>query len=137
MNIGRKIYYERTTGNIIQDTGERYGSVVETTPEQDFASYQALAERVPETVGLLQLEYGQYAADFAESTGYKVDVSGDVPELVFTYPNPGEEPPVYQPPVMEQLAAENKLLKAQNQALADRAEFIEDVIAEMAMMLYS
>lgn len=34
------------------------------------------------------------------------------------------------------LEVENHLLKAQNQALADRAEFIEDVIAEMAMQVY-
>lgn len=34
------------------------------------------------------------------------------------------------------LAAESLLLKAQNQALSDRAEFIEDIIAEMAIKIY-
>ncbi|NJJ37812.1 XkdW family protein [Paenibacillus apii] len=37
---------------------------------------------------------------------------------------------------MSQLEQENKLLKAQNAALSDRADFIEDVIAEMAMQVY-
>lgn len=36
----------------------------------------------------------------------------------------------------EELQAENKLLRAQVQSLADRGEFIEDCIAEMAMQVY-
>lgn len=43
------------------------------------------------------------------------------------------------PTAVERIASletENNLLKAQNQALADRAEFIEDIIAEMAMKVY-
>jgi len=57
MQIGRKIYYEKSTGNVILDTGEREGSVVETTTAQDFASYVVLSQRVPETVGVIQLVY--------------------------------------------------------------------------------
>ena len=37
----------------------------------------------------------------------------------------------------EQLKAENTLLKAQNKALTDRTDFHEDLIAEMAMVVYS
>lgn len=37
---------------------------------------------------------------------------------------------------IEELQAENKLLKAQLQAQSDRADFIEDCIAEMAMQVY-
>lgn len=37
---------------------------------------------------------------------------------------------------MEKLEAENKLLKARNQALSERADFIEDLIAEIAMQVY-
>ena len=62
--IGRKIYYNKATGNIIIDTGERQGSVVETTLDQDFLSYTALIERVKDTVGVIQLTYGQYADKF-------------------------------------------------------------------------
>ncbi|REK68009.1 MAG: hypothetical protein C6P35_03300 [Cohnella sp.] len=106
MDIGRRIYYDRTTGNIILDTGERSGDVVETTVEQDFAAYKSLAERVPETVGMLQLEYGQYAQDFATCSGYRVDVSGDEPKLVFSYPDPNEPEaePAYQKPLSEQVS---------------------------------
>jgi hypothetical protein len=106
MQIGRRIYYDLATGNIILDTGERSGDVVETTVEQDFAAYKSLAERVPETVGMLQLEYGQYAQDFATCKGYRVDVSGDEPKLAFSYPDPNEPEaePVYQKPLSEQVS---------------------------------
>ena len=64
MIIGRKIYYELVTGNIIQETSERQGSVIETTQEQDFQTYISLSERVPSSVGVIQLTYGQYADKF-------------------------------------------------------------------------
>lgn len=107
MQIGRKLYFELATGNIIQDTGERTGDVIETTREQDFATYAALAQRVPETVGMIQLEYGQYAQDFMECNGYRVDISGAEPKLVFSYPDPNEEleaEPVYRAPLSEQVS---------------------------------
>lgn len=106
MNIGRKIYYDKATGNVIIDTGERSGDVVETTVEQDFEVYRALNERVPETVGVLQLEYGQYIEDFIASNGYCVDVSGDEPQIVFTYPDPeNSQEPIFQPPLSAKFAA--------------------------------
>lgn len=70
--IGRKIYFDKATGNVLVDTGERAGAVVETTQEQDFQTYAALAERVPSTVGCLQLEYGQDSDKFAQYQ-YRVD----------------------------------------------------------------
>ncbi|MGY0692993.1 hypothetical protein ACW2QC_09420 [Virgibacillus sp. FSP13] len=36
----------------------------------------------------------------------------------------------------ESLRIENKLIKVQSQAMSDRADFIDDVIAEMAMQVY-
>jgi hypothetical protein len=112
VEIGRRIYYELATGNIIQNTGERSGSVVETTQEQDFAAYAALAERVPSTVGVLELAYAQNGQDFQTCTGYKVDITGATPTLVFSYPDPNvpPEPPVYQAPLSTQVTE----LKSQN-----------------------
>lgn len=63
--IGRKIYYNKHTGEVIVDTGEREGYVVPTKIEQDFAAYPALQQYESDQVGVLQLEYGQYADRFA------------------------------------------------------------------------
>lgn len=45
-------------------------------------------------------------------------------------------PPPAPPKSNAELQAENELLRAQVQSLADRGEFIEDCIAEMAMQVY-
>ena len=51
------------------------------------------------------------------------------------HPDTGEEPE--EPVTLDSLKAENKLLKAQIQAQADRADFVEDCIAEMAGVVYA
>lgn len=102
--IGRKIYYDKATGNVILDTGEKMGAVIETTIDQDYETYQALKERVRDTVGVIQLEFGQYAEDFAQCNGYRVNP--ETLELEFSYPDPNAtEPqePVYRKPLSEQI----------------------------------
>lgn len=91
MNIGAKIYYDKFTGNVIINTGERSGNVVETTTEQDFAVYTELSERVPDTIGMIQLEFGEYASDVsAGGVITKVDLNTLKP--LFTYPTTDSEP---------------------------------------------
>lgn len=121
MQLGRTIYYDKATGNVIVDTGEREGSVVETTFEQDFEAYAALAERVPATVGHIQLNFGQYSQDFMECNGYRVNP--DTEEIEFSYPDPNEPgaPPVYRQP----LSVEVDNIK-QQQALMQQA--LDDII---------
>ncbi|WP_217596567.1 hypothetical protein [Cohnella sp. GbtcB17] len=107
LQIGRRIYYDKATGNIVVNTGERTGHVVETTIGQDFKAYLALKERDPETVGMLQLEYGEFAEDFMAANGYRVDISSEQPSLLFSYPDPEnpQDSPVYQTPLSAQVAA--------------------------------
>jgi hypothetical protein len=113
MKIGRKIYYDLATGNIILDTGERQGSVVETTIEQDIATFTALSERNRETFDVIELPFGAYQQDFAQCNGYRVNV--ETRELEFSYPDPNEPdaPQVFQKALTEQI----KELKAQDETL--------------------
>lgn len=104
LQIGRRIYYELATGNIIVDTGERMGSVIETTVQQDYESYTTLAERVPATVGMIQLYYGQFAQDFATCNGYRVNPTTQVLEFSYPDPNIPPTPPVYQKPLTEEVS---------------------------------
>lgn len=108
--IGRKIYYELATGNAILDTGERKGDVIETTVEQDISIYTVLTERNRDTFDYIELEYGQYAQDFAECNGYRVDVA--TKSLQFSYPDPNQPTadPIYIKPLTEQVTD----LQAQN-----------------------
>lgn len=104
MKIGRRIYYDVATGNVIVDTGERQGFVKPTTVEQDIQTYQALSERNPETFDYIELEYGQYTQDFAACNGYRVNP--ETREIEFSYPDPSEPeaPLVYQKPLSEEIA---------------------------------
>jgi hypothetical protein len=85
--IGRKIYYELATGNVILDTGERQGDVIETTEDQDWVMYAALQPYQRSAVGVLQLDFGQYADNFAKYP-YHVDVTQSPPIIVWDTANP-------------------------------------------------
>ena len=64
MKIARKIYYDLVTGNVIQEIGEREGSVRETTFEEDYQSYPSLSNFNPLNIGGIQLTFGQYREKF-------------------------------------------------------------------------
>ena len=102
--IGRRIYYDVQTGNVIVDTGERAGYVVPTTVELDIQAYKALSERNRNTFDFIELPYGAYAQDFAVCNGYRVNP--ETKQLEFSYPdlNEPESPLVYQKPLSEEIA---------------------------------
>lgn len=140
MFIGARVYYDKATGNVIQEVGERSGGVIETTTEQDFTSFVTLSERVPESVEMIQFEYGIHKKDY-EAGGIITRIDLETMEPLFTYPDPidPETPQEPRPALSKQveaLAQDNNLLKAQSSALSERADFVEDVIAEMATQVY-
>lgn len=74
MKIGRKLYYDKQTGQAILLTEEQNSQfAVESTKEQDFARYRELMGRNPESVEVLQLAYGQYRGDFEKATSFRVN----------------------------------------------------------------
>jgi hypothetical protein len=115
--IGRKIFYD-DLGNVIIDTGERQGSVIATTIEQDIVTFTALSERNRDTFDVLELEFGAYAQDFAECNGYRV-VNG---ALEFSYPDPNQptQEPVYQQPLSEQV----KQMESSQAAMQEAIDFL-------------
>jgi hypothetical protein len=115
--IGRKVFYELTTGNIIIDTGERQGSVIATSIQQDIATFTALSERNRDTFDVMELPFGAYQQDFAECNGYRVNV--ETGELEFSYPDPNvpDAEPVFVKPLSEEvkgIQSENAELIFQN-----------------------
>lgn len=104
MKIGRRVYYDKTTGNVIVDKGEMEGSVVPTTIEQDIATFTVLSERSRDTFDYIELPFGEYAHDFAECKSYRVNI--ETKDLEFTYPDPNEPeaPPVFQNPLTKKVS---------------------------------
>lgn len=104
MDIGRRVYYETETGNVIFVKEQASGETVQTTIEQDFRFYSVLKERTQETVSVLELPYGAHEQDFKECNGYRVNL--ETLELEFSYPDPNAtelQEPVYQKPLSEQV----------------------------------
>ena len=119
MRIGRTIFYDKQTGNIIVNTGERE-DYVKPTIEQYMNSYRELKERDPETIGYIELEVDEYQQDFEE--GRLVGVDPETEELIFDYSDPAdpEAEPILQTPLstkvtaMGQSLTEIKLTNIQN-----------------------
>jgi chloramphenicol O-acetyltransferase len=110
-SFGRKIFFDKTNGDVIFDTGERIGTIP-TTIEHDVQAYTVLSIRNRDTFDVLELEFGDHAQDFAECNSYRVNVANKT--LEFSYPDPNEPtaPPVYQKPLSEQVSALSEQLKS-------------------------
>jgi hypothetical protein len=123
LKIGRKIFYDNL-GNVIIDTGERQGSVIATTVEQDIETFTALSVRNPDTFDVLELEFGEYAQDFAECNGYRVNV--ETKEMEFSYPDPNEPeaPQVFVKPLSEQIKTLEIQQQQTNEDLASLMDFV-------------
>ncbi|MGF9697565.1 hypothetical protein [Paenibacillus sp. MABNR03] len=119
MEIGARIYYGKETGIVIQEVGERSGVVVETTTEQDFAAYIALAERVPDTVGMIQFEYKEHEQD-REIGGRIARIDLETLEPLFMYPD-SNEPEVPQEP----RPAKSTQVKQRSEQLAKKVHSIK------------
>ncbi len=82
MQIGRKIYYEKTNGVIIWDKGEMEGDVIETTLEQDKEVMPVLTLINSNQLGIKQLAFRELADSFANCTGYKINPITEEVEFV-------------------------------------------------------
>ncbi|WP_145412533.1 hypothetical protein [Paenibacillus xylanexedens] len=126
MDLGPKIYYEKSTGNVIKDLGPKSGGVRETTQEQDFESYLVLAERYPETVGVVKFPFEKYKQDY-EAGGAIERIDLESMEPLFTYPdpiNPEVPPNEPRPPLSMQVTALEEETAALNLAIIDLWETI-------------
>lgn len=135
MKIGAKIYYDNRTGEILVNTGERTGDVRETTEDEDYAAYTSLKNRERDIVGVLQLAYGQYVADYAEGGRIdRIDLETGTPLFVYPDPTGGAGPAIPQPPLSERLEKAEEEVKTLRAADLDNKEMING-LGEMIMSL--
>lgn len=113
--IGTKIYYLKSNGNIIIETGDMMGCVVETSFDEDYNNYTDLSKYAKESIGCIKLEYGELGKLLADhkANSFKVDVSSSPHKLVFEWIDyatgePGEPPKSVEELIKE---AENKIEK--------------------------
>lgn len=138
MKIGRVIFFDKITGEIILVTSEYDNAVIKKSIEEQILTFQELSERNRETFDAIELPHGAYAQDFREGRLLRIDPESQ--ELIFEYPNPEnpDEPIIPDKPLsveIQELKHENTLLKAQNKANADRADFHEEVLTEIILKI--
>lgn len=113
--IGTKIYYLKSNGNIIIESGDMMGCVVETSFDEDYSNYTDLSKYAKDSIGCIKLEYGELGKLLADhkANSFKVDVSSSPHKLVFEWIDYDTGEPVEPPKSVEELIkeAENKIEK--------------------------
>jgi hypothetical protein len=106
--IGKKIYYELTTGTVILTIPENHSqNAINTTKEQDFIMFDVLQARNPIQIGMKQMAYKELQGNFDMATSYMIDKNNN--QVLFQYP----QYEVSQLKKIELLKLENDTLKAQ------------------------
>ena len=127
--IGSKIYYLISNGNVILNTGDMMGCVVETSFDEDYDNYILLKDYAKESIGCLKLEYGELGKLLEEhkANSFKVDVSSSPHKLVFEWIDYDTGEPAPPPKTMEELIKEesDKVRLEYATAIAEIVENIE------------
>jgi len=126
--IGKKIYYETLTGDVILVVPEKHHpDAVNTTKEQDFQMYNVLQARNPELVDVIQLEYGEMQGDFEKANSVKVDL--ETGELLFDFPVLEKS----HSTAINELKQDNESLMQDNEDLKQSIAELTTIIALMQM----
>nr|DAR39528.1 MAG TPA: hypothetical protein [Caudoviricetes sp.] len=127
--IGSKIYYLISNGNVILNTGDMMGCVVETSFDEDYNNYTDLSKYAKDSIGCIKLEYGELGKLLEEhkANSFKVDVSSSPHKLVFEWIDYDTGEPAPPPKTMEELIKEesDKVRLEYATAIAEIVENIE------------
>lgn len=119
----RRIYFDLETGNKLVEVGY-YGYVSVSDVESDIKKHTELLNREVDSFSYLEIPFTDYAQDFAESNGYRVNP--DTKELEFSYPDPNEPeaPPVFQKALSEQIKTLELQQHQTNEDLSALMDFV-------------
>ena len=127
--IGSKIYYLISNGNVILNTGDMMGCVVETSIDEDYNNYTDLNKYAKDSIGCIKLEYGELGKLLEEhkANSFKVDVSSNPHKLIFEWIDYDTGKPGEPPKTMEELIKEeaDKVRLEYAMAIAEVVENIE------------
>lgn len=127
--IGSKIYYLISNGNVILNTGDMMGCVVETSFDEDYNNYTDLSKYAKDSIGCIKLEYGELGKLLEEhkANSFKVDISSQPHKLVFEWIDYDTGEPAEPPKTMEELIKEesDKVRLEYATAIAEIVENIE------------
>ena len=127
--IGTKIYYLISNGNVILESGDMMGCVVETSFDEDYNNYTDLSKYAKESIGCIKLKYGELGKLLADhkANSFKVDISSQPHKLIFEWIDYDTGKPGEPPKTMEELIKEeaDKVRLEYAMAIAEVVENIE------------
>lgn len=127
--IGTKIYYLKSNGNVILETGDMQGYILESSFDEDYENYTELSKINKNQLGCIQLEYGELDELLKENkaNSYKVDVSSEPHKLIFGWVDYESGEPVESPKTTEELIKEelDKINLEHSLAMAELIEKVE------------
>lgn len=115
--LGRRFFWVKSTGNIVAQRNEMSAGI-ESTKEEDFAVYVELKPYEPDAIEMTTFKTGQYKEEFEKASDWRFNPETGTIEFLYPDPDNPEQPPVYQPPLTEQV----KELKAKNAELEKLVE---------------
>lgn len=100
----RRLYFLKSNGQVIWQSRTDHIGVRPLSIEEEMQLSRTLSEYNKEEIDVIEIGVNEYAQDFAESIGYRVNP--ETKQLEFFYPDPNEPeaPPVYQKPLSEEVA---------------------------------
>lgn len=135
--LGRRIYYLKTTGDVVCTIGEMEGWIVInphelldpplTRKEYDFKIYTELQKYNPEEVDYLELRWGELKTEFEECTSYKININ--TKEIEFDYT------PIPDPPDVPKAPNIHERMDIQENTNNEQDELIITNAANIAIML--
>lgn len=130
LSVGRKVYYEISTGDVILIVPEKNAiNAINTTKDQDFLMFDVLQARDKDQVEVIQLKYGEKRVEFEQCVSVKVDI--ETKEIHFQYPK-FEPSPAKK---IDQLQNENADLIFQNAMQDMSIKTLQDENAELMFRL--
>jgi hypothetical protein len=78
-----RVYYKKSTGEVLVITPECIGTVIETTKEDDIKLYQPLKDRNIDEIDFIELEYGTLENTFNNAKSYKVNLETKQLEVIY------------------------------------------------------
>lgn len=73
MVLGRRIYYFKSSGEVILDSGEKIGNIKYISPEEEVKIFKVFDGINANSYDYLELDFGQHSKEFLEASSYSVD----------------------------------------------------------------
>lgn len=141
MDIGKRVYFDVKTGEVIFNTGERSGAVVPLTLAQEIKMYKVLNERVPGTFSYVDFPYGAHREQ--ESLGgyiSKIDINSIGNKPIFSYTKTDgtvEESPLNPYDKIEQLEKDKAELLQKYENQKKSMEMLNLTMLDLVDAVYS